>query len=220
MDWALRTSRDPLTLAARIAARPGEASDDTRRAAERALEALVLDDEGRDDGYTPTDVADLRLALAALLDEAARRHGGPAAASWSARGLLQQRFVGETMTTAGDRFFELLDARLAAPDPSPRRLGVLRVFALALACGLRGRHAPDAPELAERRHRLARALEAGPLADGPPPLRLPLLAPPPPPSSVPRRIALAACLFAAAALATHRLLDAAALDRLADAITP
>jgi type IV/VI secretion system ImpK/VasF family protein len=218
MDWPLRRSREPLALAARIAD-PADYTppDQRRREAERLLAAIVLDDEGRRAGYTPADVADLRLALAALLDELALRSPGPLADAWRAAPLLQQRFVGEAITTAGDRFFERLDQRLLAPpapllvDPStpaadPSR--ILRIYALVLLSGLRGRF--DATvDRGEREAVLSRVHAAlGPRSlhtPGPPalPERAPVAQPEP--SRLLHWLTLAAALFIVTALLTHRL---------------
>ena len=251
--WAPRASRDALTIACILSDEtygPELSAPDLHAAASAALAALVLDDLARAAGHTAADIADLHLALAALLDEAALRRGGLIAAAWSERGLLQQRHVAEAMTSAGDRFFERLAELLAAPPPSPARRGVLRVFALALACGLRGRHddLADAPPLLALRARLhavlapARPIAAAPSREPPltaaPPVALtsssgtssPLTTPPipllalPAPSSraspLPLLLALLALAYLTAALLTRHAADEVALARLAVSLAP
>jgi len=81
--------------------------------------------------------ADVRLALAALLDELALRHHGALADRWRQGALLQQRFVHPTLTTAGNRFFERLEELLCAPR-SAAILQVLRIYAICLQLGFKG----------------------------------------------------------------------------------
>ncbi|MCB9702229.1 MAG: DotU family type IV/VI secretion system protein [Myxococcales bacterium] len=177
MDWLLRQTLPALEVASDLAeARldPDEAPR-LRARAEDALGRLRLDDAGVAAGYHEVDLDDLRLALAALLDELALRLPRPADERWRRGGLLQQRVVRATLTTGGDAFFEALEARLGAPR-TRANLGVLRIFALCLELGFAGTHAAhDEPDALDRR-RLRVRERLGALAEAPPPAPWPRIA--------------------------------------------
>lgn len=207
MDWALQAALPAFELAGAL--ERGDAAIDPHRLrgdAEAIFDGLRLDAAGREAGLGTEEVAHIRLALAALLDEAALRRPGAVREHWERRPLLQQRYIHENLTTAGDRFFETLERLLAARAPSDAALGVLRVYCLCLAFGFRGRYAAggDAAALAEIQRRLERRL--GALVDEPlaPPKAPSITLPrPPAPSAIPRVVLVLSLLFVALAWGLH-----------------
>lgn len=209
MDWALQAALPAFEIAGAFESAP--TPDDPHRLrgeAEAIFDGLRLDGAGREAGYGTEEVAQVRLALAALIDEAALRRPGPVRDLWERRPLLQQRYIHENLTTAGDRFFETLERLLAARAPSDAALGVLRVYCLCLAFGFRGRYAAgdDAAALGEIRRRLERRL--GALVDEPlaPPKGPSIAIPrPPAPSAIPGVVIALSLVFIALAWGLHVL---------------
>jgi type VI secretion system protein ImpK len=169
MDWLLRAATPALEIAGELlrGVEP-RAAEGLRARAEAALAGLSPR-SAVDRPEEASAAADARLALAALLDELAVRDQGALAASWRRRSLLAQRYVHANLTTAGDGFFDRLDELLAAPRTATN-LGVLRIFALCLELGFRGRYGAceraNAGDLEEVRAQVRRRL--GTLAARPP----------------------------------------------------
>lgn len=219
MDWSLQVALPAFEIAG--AMDRGDAVDPHRLRgdAEAILDGLRLDNAGREAGYRAEEVAQVRLAIVALLDEAALRRPGPVRELWERRPLLQQRYIHETLTTAGDRFFEVLEKLLDARGGDEAILGVLRVYCLCLAFGFRGRYAAggDAAALTKIRRRLERRL--GAMVDEPlAPPRLPpiAVARPAAPSAIPRVVIALSLLFMGLAWALHVRSRGGELGRLRD----
>ena len=170
MDWLLQAATPALEIAGRLLDRPGALAPpgEIRGDAEAALAKVQLDDAARAEGLSATSIADVRLALSALLDELALREHGPLASHWRQGTLLQQRFVHANLTTAGDQFFDRLRELVASPRLTAT-LSVLRIYAICLELGFKGRFAADNDDesLATLRTKLKRRL--GSLTDPSPP---------------------------------------------------
>ncbi|MEZ4452874.1 MAG: DotU family type IV/VI secretion system protein [Nannocystaceae bacterium] len=206
MDWSLQVALPAFEIAG--AMDRGDAGDPHRLRgdAEAILDGLRLDSAGREAGYRAEEVAQVRLAIVALLDEAALRRPGPVRELWERRPLLQQRYIHEHLTTAGDRFFEVLEGLLEARGGGDAALGVLRVYCLCLAFGFRGRYAAggDAAALTMIRRRLERRL--GAMVDEPlaPPKTPPVaVVRPAAPSAIPRVVLALSLVFIALAWVLH-----------------
>ena len=210
VDWLRDAARPLLSLLLvlhRALARGGFDPQALRRALDTALEALQLDERGRDLGVRALDVQRIRLALIAAADELTQRPGSRCDYSLAPPAgeppLLQQKHLGRT-TSAGSLFSDELAALISAARLTLADAAVLEVFAICLALGVRGRHEPG-PELD--------ALRSGATARlrtylGPPDL------PPFPPAALPpareephhraRFLALLALAAASALVVTYR----------------
>jgi type VI secretion system protein ImpK len=91
-------------------------------------------------GVSQQDIAEIRYALAALVDEVVLSKGGPLREFWLTQ-LLQLKYFGENV--AGDMFFE----RLAVLRRDPSRTEVLKVYYLCLMFGFRGKYRVRGGEL-------------------------------------------------------------------------
>ncbi len=206
MDWLLQAATPALEIAGRLLDRPGTlVPGEIRSDAEAALAKLQLDDDARAAGLHATSIADVRLALAALLDELALREHGPLANHWRQGTLLQQRFVHPNLTTAGDRFFDRLSELVAEPRLAAT-LSVLRIYGICLELGFKGRFAADNDDetLAALQTKLKRRL--GSLTDPPPPISPPALLSPRPRQDLrflPRLAALGLAMVICALVIAH-----------------
>lgn len=140
-----------------------------------ALAGLRLDDEARALGLRSDDIAELRFALVALLDECAAHQ--PGSERWRER-LFDQAGLPRS-ANAGHEFFVALERRLTLPAPIAADLAVLQVHAVCLFLGLRGRYgahvAASESELEHQLRRLhlrLRPLLAARLPPVPPPVPL------------------------------------------------
>lgn len=179
------------------------ATDITLTAAVAAFARLGPSDETRDLGLRPEHLAEIRLALAAFLDESAAHQ--PGAERW--RDQLFDRLALPRSANVGHEFFDRLAPRLALAAPSPADLAVLQIHALCLLLGFRGRYGAQVDAAETEIASLLRRLQ----------LRLrPCLAPrsPPPfghvPRDMPKRpaprtLSLAALLLLAAVALTGAL---------------
>lgn len=227
IDWLRDTTaeaRSLVFLLRRAVLRGGHDPHAVRRALERALDPLRLDDRARALGFRNEDLRRARLALVALADELTQRPGSRCDYSSppppGEPPLLQQRHFANT-TIAGQLVFDELQKMLDEPRTSPTDLAVLDLFAQVLAVGLRGKFADH--DVTGHETTRARALDrlraALAVPDGP----IPAPAPPWPAPPVPGRrlvaLAATAALFTAALLWCLRAAlaaDVAALtDRLA-----
>lgn len=169
-----------------------------------SLAGLRLDDEARALGLRGDDIAEIRFALVALLDECAAHQ--PGSERWRER--LFDRAGLPRSANVGHEFFVALERRLAIPTPTAADLAVLQVDAVCLALGLRGRYGADVTASeAELEHRLRRLhLKLRPLLAA----RLPPSSPPVPlvrtggPSRTSLRIAGLLLVFAVALAAGLR----------------
>jgi type IV/VI secretion system ImpK/VasF family protein len=179
-----------------------------------ALAELRLDDEARALGLRSADIAEIRFALVALLDECAAHQ--PGSERWRER-LFNQAGLPRS-ANVGHEFFVALERRLALPTASPADLAVLQIDAVCLFLGLRGRYgAHVTASESELEHQLRRLhLKLRPLLAA----RLPPMSPPVPlarphgPSRASLRVAGLLLVFAVALAAALRAQIAGHADAL------
>ncbi len=145
LDWLRDTTaeaRSLLFLLRRAVVRGGHDPHALRRALDRSLDPLKLDDRARALGFRNEDLRRARLALVALADELTQRPGSRCDYSHppppGELPLLQQRHFGNT-TSAGQIVFDELQRMLDNPRLGPTDLAVLELFSQCLAVGLRGK---------------------------------------------------------------------------------
>ena len=195
MDLLLKAATPALEVAGRLLDPDEARPDGLYGAAVAALSGVTWSGEAEAEGLGETAFADARLALAALLDELALRDQGALAERWRQEALLQQRFVHPNLTTAGDRFFDRLGELITAPR-SAANLSVLRLYAICLELGFKGRFAArdESPALIKLRALVQRRLGAIALSSPAPPSPPPRLRPSISLKLLPRLAAL--CLLA------------------------
>lgn len=93
-----------------------------------------------EDGYTPSDIEDVTLALAAFIDEI-NRDKWPDIKDWAYR--FQRRYFNHTV--AGTKFFQ----RLSEIRKDHSKLAVMVVYYLCLRFGFRGEYVGKSPAEAE-----------------------------------------------------------------------
>ena len=92
-----------------------------------------MDEDLKRAGFDNQDIGDVKYAIVAFADEVALNAGEPISSQWVGN-LLQMKYFQEN--TAGDGFF----ARLESIRRDPSRREILKVYALCLLFGFRGKY--------------------------------------------------------------------------------
>lgn len=128
--------QEVLTATVRVRAHRQAVSDAESFRAQMREALRAADQEGRQKGYSDTDMRLAILAVVAFIDESVLNSRNPIFASWPSKPLQEELFGGHV---AGETFFENLNGLLRTSD-SPRAADLIEIYDLCLLLGYQGRY--------------------------------------------------------------------------------